>query len=295
MERYAAVGERLFSGTASGQLETRTKPLRCAVLFLATVIALVPTAYAQAPSSARTDERTEAYRAEIAVGLWNASPDVVISSGTLGIEGSDIDFVGDLGLIRKRLPQLRVVLKPASRHKIRIGYVPTSFEAERTLRRTISFGSTSFDIGIPVNASLTFRTWRFGYEYDLISRDRGFVGVIGEVRYTRVGADLSSGFLGVSSSLTDAFIPAVGGIGRGYLHRRVAVTGEVTWFHIPELIDRLGGGGRSVDFDVSGLVTFTRNVGIQAGYRTLDVNYRRDDDAGSVGLRGLYVSSIIRF
>jgi hypothetical protein len=204
-------------------------------------------------------------------------------------------LVGDLGLIRKRLPHLRVVLKAASRHKVRVGYVPTSFEAERTLRRTISFGRTNFDIGIPVNASLTLRTWRFGYEYDFVSRDRGFVGVIGEVRYTRVGADLSSGFLGVSSSLTDAFIPAIGGIGRGYLHRRVAVTGEVTWFRIPELIDRLGGGGRSVDFDVSGLVTFTRNVGIQAGYRTLDVNYRRNDDAGSVGLRGLFVSSIIRF
>jgi hypothetical protein len=295
MERYAAFRERVSGGTANENLETRTKRLRCAMLCLAAVIAVVSTAYAQAPSSAGTDEGAEAYHAEIAVGVWNAFPDVVISSGTLGIEGSDIDFVGDFGLIRKRLPQLRVALKPASRHKIRIGYVPTSFEAKRTLRRTLSFGSTSFDIGIPVSASLTFRTWRFGYEYDLISSARGFVGVIGDVGYTRVGANLSSGFLGVSSSLTDALIPAVGGIGRGYLHRRVAVTGEVTWFQIPELIDGLGDGGRSVDFDVSGLVTFTRTVGIQAGYRTLDVNYRRDDDAGSVGLRGLYISSIIRF
>ncbi len=220
---------------------------------------------------------------------------MVISSGTLGIEGSDIDLVGDLGLIRKRLPQLRIVLKPAPRHKIRVGYVPTSFEAERTLRRTISFGRTSFDIGIPVNASLTFRTWYFGYEYDLISRDRGFVGVIGEVRYTRVGADVSSGLFGVESSAADEFIPAVGGAARGYLHRRVALTAEMTWFRLPELIDSAGGGGQSIDFDASGLFTFTPNMGIQAGYRTLDVNYRRNADAGSVALRGLYVNSIIRF
>jgi hypothetical protein len=273
-----------------------TRRLAVAGLTLAAVMAVAPAAHAQTPvASASSDEGSEAYHAEIALGLWNASPDVVISSGTLGIDASAIDFAGDLGLIRKRLPQLRVVLKAAERHKARIGYVPTSYEAQRTLRRTIAFGNANFDIGIPVNASLTFRTWYFGYEYDLISREKGFVGVIGEVRYARVGADVSSGIFGVASLVADELIPAVGGIARGYLHRRVALAGEITWFQVPELVDGVGGGGRSIDFDVSGLFTFTQNVGIQAGYRTLDVNYQRDAEAASFALRGMYVNSIIRF
>ena len=295
MKRSKGLRGRRRDGSSSTYPLTRANRFGVAGLTLAIFLASA-VANAQTPDAAvSSDEGSEAYHVEIALGLWNASPDVVISSGTLGIDASDIDFVGDLGLIRKRLPQLRVVLKAAQRHKVRIGFVPTSYEAQRTLRRTISFANTSFNIGIPVNASLSFPTWYFGYEYDLISRDRGFVGVIGEVRYVRVGADVSSGFLGVASTLTDEFIPAVGGIARGYLHRRIAVTGEMTWIQIPELIDGLGGGGRTLDFDVSGLFTFTRNVGIQAGYRTLDVNYRRDADAGSVGLRGMYVNSIIRF
>ncbi len=295
-KRNRATTQEVFMELFRGLRGRLPPPLGSAGLVLAIAMTVVPRANAQALGpAAPSDERSEAYRAEIAVGLWNASPDVVISSGTLGIEASDIDFVGDLGLLRKRLPQVRVVLKPAPRHKIRVGYVPTSFEAERTLRRTISFGRTSFDIGIPVSASLTFHTSYFGYEYDLISRPRGFAGVIGEVRYVRVGAEVSSGSLGVESSVTNGFIPVVGGVARGYLHRRVALTGELTWFPLPELFDGWGGGGRSIDFDASGLFTFTQNVGIQAGYRTLDVNYRRNADAGSVALRGLYVNSVIRF
>jgi len=154
---------------------------------------------------------------------------------------------------------------------------------------------TSFDIGIPVSASLTFHTSYFGYEYDLISLPRGFAGVIGEVRYVSVGASMSSGPLGLESSVADGFLPVVGGVARHYLHRRIALTGELTWFPLPEFIDGWGGGGRSIDFDASGLFTFTQNVGIQVGYRTLDVNYRRNADAASVALRGLYVNSMIRF
>ena len=155
--------------------------------------------------------RAEDYRAEIAAGVWSASPDVVITSGTLGIDGSAIDFVGDLGLIRKTLPQLRLVLKAAPRHKLRIGYVPTSYEAGTTLSRTISFGSTNFTVGVPVTASLAFHAWRFGYQDHVVSEERGFAGLVAEVRYATVGADVRSTFLGVESSLGDAFIPAVGG------------------------------------------------------------------------------------
>jgi hypothetical protein len=290
MERHGPSGLRSEPArTPSGR---RALCRRSALLSLALVALLAPSAFAQAPG---TSKESEDYRAEIAAGVWSASPDVVITSGTLGIDGSGIDFVGDLGLIRKALPQVRLVLKAAPRHKLRVGYVPTSYEAGTTLSRTISFGGTNFTIGVPVTASLNFQAWRFGYQYDVVSANGGFAGLIAELRYARVGTDVRSTFLGVESSLGDAFIPAVGGTGRIYLHRRVAVTGEVMWFEIPELVDGLGGGGRSVDFDVSGLVTFTRNFGVQAGYRTLDVSYRRRDDAGAVGLKGVYLSSLIRF
>lgn len=241
------------------------------------------------------DGSRDVYRAEIAAGVWIASPNAVISSGTLGLAISDVDFVGDLGLIPRRLPQLRATLRAGRRHKVRIGYQPTHFEGDTTLRRTIAFGSTNFTIGIPVTATLTLRTWRAGYQYDVVSRERFVASVIGEVRYARVGTGVQSGFLGVESSLADAFVPVVGGSGRVFLHPRVALTGELMWLQIPELLDGLGGGGRSVDGDVSGLVLFSRHVGIQVGYRTFDVNYQRRGDSGAVGLRGMYVNSLIRF
>ena len=62
-------------------------------------------------------------------------------------------------------------------------------------------------------------------------------------------------------------VPAIGGIGRVYVHKRVSITGEVTGMKVPEIQDYVGS---FFDLDIYGTVNFTHNFGVQAGYRTLD-------------------------
>ena len=47
--------------------------------------------------------------------FWNADPDLIISSESLGIPGDDIDLVNDLGIEDKRLREFRLVLRPATK------------------------------------------------------------------------------------------------------------------------------------------------------------------------------------
>jgi len=295
MQYCGAARARLDKDRPHRRSDQRTRHWKHTAISVAVALALARAASAQSPGAEPPTGGNEAGRVEVAVGVWNATPQVVVSSGTLGIAGSGVDLVGDLGLFRKRLAQLRLVFRVAPRHKVRVGYVPTRYEVERMLTRTVEFGRMSFATGIPVAAGLTFDTWRFGYEYDGLSSDRGFLGVIGEVRYVRVGATLNSRLLRLEVSSVDWLVPTVGGTGRIYVHPRVAASGEVTWFHVPGVLEDGHGSGNIVDFDVSGLAILTRNIGLQAGYRTLDVNYQLHENAGSLALSGIYVNAVIRF
>ena len=263
----------------------------------AVLLMVVPrTADAQSSGDGETAFCREAYRVEFAGGLWNVSPDVAISADALEEGGPDLDFVRDADLVKKRLLQLRIVVQPVRRHKLRISYVPTHLEAETTLNRTIVFRGIDYAIGLPMSVTMSWNTTRFGYQFDLVSASRGFAGVVGEARYARLGARVNIGGLGLRSTSIGRWIPAVGVASRLYLGPRFAVGGEVTWFHVPELLEIAGdAGGRSMDFDISGIVTLTSRLSAQAGFRTLDVAYRRNDTAAHLGLQGLYINTLLRF
>lgn len=236
----------------------------------------------------------ENYAVEVSYGLWNPTPDFVISSEELGIAGTDIDLVEDLGIEKKRLGDFRVVLRPAKKHKFRIGYVPIKYEVEgAVLRRDIVFNGQLYRIGLPVNAKADWKAWRFGYEYDFFYRDRGFIGVVLEAKYTDVRVDLESPVVS-EFARARAPIPAIGIISRGYLARNVSVTGEFTMFRLPNGEDDEYKGAY-YDFDIYGTINFTNNVGAQFGYRSLDVSYTVEEDFGDIKLNGVYFSGVVRF
>jgi hypothetical protein len=180
------------------------RPIRFDVLSYAmnktSLLAFVTAAVLGAAVSAeaqlrRTDPATgEKYAVEVAYGWWSPAPDIEVSSESLGIPGTVIDFVEDFGYEKKRLPEFRAVLRPARKHKFRLDYVPIQYEVEgAVLRRPITFNGQTFNVGLPVNADTTWNTWRFGYEYDFIYRDRGFVGLLLEAKYTKASINFEPG------------------------------------------------------------------------------------------------------
>ncbi|MCL4814932.1 MAG: hypothetical protein KJ061_20810 [Vicinamibacteraceae bacterium] len=253
-------------------------------------------AFAQYRSRFGSDPATgEKYHVEISVGYWNPEPEMVISSEQLGIPGSDIDFVTDLGIEKERFGDFRLILRPARKHKFRVSYLPMKYEAESVLSRTLVFNGIAYQVGLPVQSTFEWKAWRFGYEWDFIYRDRGFVGLLLEAKYTDVRADLVSA---VASEFVEAKapIPAIGGIARGYLLSNLAITGEVTGFKLPgSVVERDNDSGSYLDFDIYATLNFTHNLGVQGGYRRIDVDYVIDEDFGDFNLEGWYFSGVLRF
>jgi hypothetical protein len=235
----------------------------------------------------------EKYNVEFAFGIWNPTPEIVFSSEQFGITGSEISLSDDLDVLQKTFRDFRLVLRPARKHKFRVEYIPIKYEADTILRRSVVFNGNVYSIGLPIQAELKWDAWRFGYEYDFIYRDRGFLGVIAEAKYTHVSADLTAPGIDEFSE-AKAPIPALGLIGRGYLLPNLAVTGEFTAFRLPDSEDR-DYGGRYYDFDVYSTLNFSHNFGVTGGYRRLTLGYQVENDFGDFRMKGFYVMGVARF
>lgn len=233
------------------------------------------------------------YHIEISGSFWDPAPAIFISSESLdGIPGSRIDFVEDLGIERSWFKQLKVVGRVSQKSKFRFEYTPIRYEATATLTRNLVFNGILYPVSFPVESEVTWRAFRFGYEWDFFYRDRGFVGMVLEAKYTDVEALLQN-TVDEEFVRARAPIPAIGVIGRGYVVPNVAITGEFTFFKVPDIDEDYGGS--YYDFDLYGTVNFTPNIGAQLGYRTFDVSYLAESDNGDLRLRGIYFGGVVRF
>jgi hypothetical protein len=240
----------------------------------------------------------ENYHIELAGTIWNPTPEIVISSESLGIPGDNVDFVNTLGLPKSRFRQLKVVARPGVKHKFRLEYTPIKYNGQEVVDTSFVFNGQRYNIGLPVTSELLWKAYRFGYEFDFVYKDRGFVGMLLETKYTDVTATLTATLAGVSrTEFTHARgpIPAIGIIGRGYVAPNISITGEFSGF--PE-IGTTGSsryGGKYYDFDLYGTVNFNEHVGAQLGYRSFDVLYKVNKDNGTLKLKGLYFGGVARY
>jgi hypothetical protein len=269
----------------------RTRAAATFVFCLALGLAAAP---AQAQYGVSDRATGETYHVEIGGYFWNPTPQIAITSQSLpGIVGDRIDFVEDLGIEKTRFKQLKLVLRPSTKTKFRFEYTPITYSAESTLRRTIVFNGIEYRLGIPVQTDVTWKAYRFGFEYDFVYRDRGFFGVLLEAKYTDIEATLQSA---VDTEFVHARapIPAIGAIGRAYVAPNISITGEFSAFKLPESISE-DYRARYIDFDIYGTVNFTDHAAAQFGYRSFDVFYRVDEDEGDLVLKGIYFGGVLRF
>ena len=264
-------------------------------LLIATVVLAAAPAEAQFVPRTLNDPATgEEYHIEGFAGLWSPSHEMSIQSESLGIAGSAIDFKQDLGLEDQRFGDVRLVGRPARKHKFRFQYTPIEYNRQSfSLVRNLTFNGQLYRVGLPVESHFLWKAYRLGYEYDFIVKNRGFGGLILDVKYTDVAARLRSTVI-EESIRARAPIPSLGGIVRVYVVPNISITGEVTGIKIPDSISKEY-KAHYADVDIYGTLNFTRNVGVQGGYRTLDVGYRIDKDTGSFVLRGIYFGVVARY
>jgi len=270
------------------------------------LLCLLLSARAEAQFKVADPASGENFHVELGLMFWQPTPELLIQTGALAALGeTEVDFVQEFAIEKKRFREFRGVLRAGRKHKLRVSHVLMAYNETATLQRTITFGGRTFPVSVPATADLEWNLWRFGYEWDFVATDRGVVGFITELRHNRVSAALEA--TGIGSELTEAtaFVPTIGAILRVYPHKHFSLTAEFTGFKMPgfigsKLSDSLDGDAddfeaKTYDLDLYGTVSFGRYVGVQAGYRSVTADYVIDDDAGNLKMKGMYFGGLVRF
>ena len=237
--------------------------------------------------SATAQDSPENFHLETGLMFWKPSPDIVITSGSLG---TPIDFVNTFAVEEKRIHEYRTVLK-GGKHKVRFDKEEIKYEATTTLTQAIRFRGQTYFVGVPTTAALDWTLTRIGYEWDPIATTRGFAGVLFDLKYNKMNAQLSAPGFTTQTFERSVAVPTIGGIGRGYLTQYVSVTAELSGLKV----NRSDFVAKFFDFDLYGTANFGRNVGVQYGYRSVTVNYDIETDTGDLKLKGPYFGGVIRF
>jgi hypothetical protein len=276
----------------------RTRLFAISLSLAAALFAAAPAEAQYGARKATSDRATgETYHVEVTGAFWNPSPDIVMSSEQFDILGSNVDFVQTLGITDTRFTQLKVVLRPATKHKFRFEYTPIKYDAQKQITASFVFNGQLFQVGIPVTTNITWHAYRFGYEWDFLYKSRGFVGLLLDLKYTDIDATLTSSAVGAAQfTHAQAPIPAIGVVGRGYIVPNISITGEFSAFKLPErALNTDDYSGKFYDFDLYGTVNFTDHFGAQLGYRSWDVFYKVKKDTGTLHMTGPYFGGTVRF
>jgi hypothetical protein len=238
----------------------------------------------------------EDYHIEVAYGWWDATPQLIVNSESLGILGTDVDLISDLGIEQHRLGKFDLVLKPGRKHRLKYQHLPIKYNVDAyPVQREFVFNGQRYTVGLPVTTSVDFSSDSFGYEYDFLYFPQGFVGASINMKLTNINVDLQSP-IGAEFFEQVAPIPAFGFAGRGYVHPNVAIDGEITFFRIPESLEQqLDGDGSFNDLDIHVTYNVNKYVGTQLGWRKTTIFYEAALDRGDLKFTGWYFGGVVRY
>ena len=248
-------------------------PIRVVLLALTLLLSAVPV-LAQVPP--------ETTHVELNLNLWAPTePDIVL-------EG--VDFSTPLELETKRFRDFRI--RAGGAHRFRFSYIPVKYDdTGKVIDTTVTFKGVTYPVNVPVNYEFKWDVYRIGYEWDFARFSHGFVGLVTELKYNKVSAFINSPVGSATLEEVKAPIPTIGGIARGYIGEYLSVTGEFTALKL----DREEFRGKFYDLDLYGQLNFTKNLAAQFGYRSLDVDYLVDGEAGILKFKGTYFGATLRF
>jgi hypothetical protein len=209
---------------------------------------------------------------------WLTTMDDEIKSGTTG---TTINLVDDLGVDdQENFFDIRAILELGS-HRLRYGYMPLSWEGTKTIGSPINFNGVNYPAA-SINTKLDIAYHRLGYEYDIIDTLDNRLGVIFEVKYFDIDANLTSSLGQNETASVQAPVPTVGVAGQVGLPYLLTVGGEITGIS-------LGSAAWLVDAEAGvNFKPFPFFV-VSGGYRLLKLHLDYDNDLADISVQGPFV------
>lgn len=203
-----------------------------------------------------------------------------VENGSGEVEGTALDLADDLGIGSEGIREFRASLQFKRGHKLRGSYTSIDFGGDVPgVDEAFQFGLTSFPRDTQVATSLKGTLYSAEYEWDLMRRSSGHLGLLLGARIADIDALIVAPDEGLREQDTlTAPVPVIGLTARIY-RGRLSVQGEVCGLTI---------GKRGTLVDAVGAVRFhvSDRMAIGAGYRRLDLRGEDGPDVLDMVLDG---------
>src|SRR5687768_7177094 len=156
--------------------------------------ALLVASRADAQFNADNRAPGEQFHVELSLRFWSPTPELQLSTGSLASLGvGSVDFVQEFGLAKERFREFQITSKPGRKHKVHYSSIPIEYTAETIVSRNIQFGGLTIPVSVPASTTFDWRLKKYGYEWDFLAADRGYVGLLTEVKDNKLDATVSAG------------------------------------------------------------------------------------------------------
>lgn len=211
---------------------------------------------------------------------WFTDLSNIASASAAGVTGTDLNFIKDLDLEkRKDFWEARVSLE-LDEHRIRYGFLPLKWNGSRNLAGSISFKGQTFTG--QTDSTLEADYHRLGYKYDFVDLLGSDLGVIIELKYFKATLGIKSPAGPAESLGIDAFFPTVGVSGHLGLPFNMNVGGEITGVMLTNKL-------YTADGELALNINTIPFVTISGGYRALIVYIEKQNVKEDLTLVGPFV------
>ncbi len=226
---------------------------------------------------------------EVEGRYWFTNLDGSFKSSSTSVIGTEIDLVEDLGIDDKNnFWEGRISLNLGS-SKLRYAYMPMSWSGSKNITKSVVFAGKTYSASTKVDTELDIKYHRLGYEYDIVNTHDNKLGVIFDVKYFVVDANVKADALGFNESESvKAPVPTIGLAAQVALPLTLNIGAEATGIKLGNSKYLFDGEARFSVHPVS-FLTFT------AAYRVLKLHLEEGDDMGEIKLKGPYVMLIAGF
>ena len=247
-------------------------------VILAGIAAIVPRLHAA--------DDFDSYKIKISGSWFYSKP-----SGTFqSANGSGtVDIVKDLGFNSYSTFSGKLDWKFTRKNHLFLVVSPFDLSRQTALTRTIVFQGQTFVAGLTTHSELRSNLYALGYEYDIVRRERGHLGIAAQfdlfdtrASITATGQITGSGVQQATRTASGSLlapIPVFGPEFRVYLARQVYVQGNVYGMYFFGYGDFISSSG-SLGFRLA--THFGVNVGYQLGSRFVVNN---NNSSNRIGLR----------
>ena len=196
-------------------------------------------------------------------------------------DGTDLDLEDDLGF-ETSTNVLRVggYYWFGKRSRVDVAYFDLSRDASKRIDETIEFGDKIFDINTVVTAENDLSIFKIDYTWAAVSRDRGYLGLVGGLYVGDISMSLSEPTLGTAESdSVTAPLPVIGLRGDYYIGEHFTLRGAAQWFGIE--VDDVSGTLR--DMYIGADYGFGKRMAVGLAYNRVSMGIEVEKPSGFDG------------